>query len=113
MESPESKERRIHLLCPFLKEVNTSSAISLGNSHRTALVLTAELAFFAVQSADAHFLLLWCWFSIKVVMLNIDSRSSECSKTQLTGSHPSLLGCGEGREIFSSLKRTLSSEMAF
>lgn len=80
--------------------------ISLGNSRRAAFVLAAELAFFAVQSADAHFLLLWCWFSIKVVMLNIDSRFSECSKTQLTGCHPSLLGCGEDREIFSSLKRT-------
>lgn len=44
--------------------------------------------------------------------LNIDSRFSECGKTQLTGSHPSLLGCGEGKEIFFPLKRTLSSEMS-
>ena len=44
-----------------------------------AFILAAELAFFAVQCADAHFLLLGCWFPVKAVMLNIDSRFSECS----------------------------------
>lgn len=75
MESMESKDRRIHPLCPFLNEVNDSSVISLGNSCRAAFLLVPEVAFSAVPSADAHFLI-WCWFSVKVVMLNIDLRFS-------------------------------------
>lgn len=101
MVSLESTERKIHHLCPFLNEVNTSSVISLGNFCGVVFILAAELAFCAVRSADAHLLLLWYWFSIEVIILNSDSRFSECSYTQLTGLIQAFRVAGRVVEYFS------------